>query len=112
MLDDVEAIEGPNWYADRASLTVSRAGETVLLQPQKRIYPAARMPTTETAIHSFGTSDLYLALGDRRTGEGAARWTFEIFINPMISLVYWGVCLIGLGGVLSLLPRRGAGAAG
>ena len=111
-LDDVEAIEGPNWYADRASLTVSRAGETVLLQPQKRIYPAARMPTTETAIHSFGTSDLYLALGDRRTGEGAARWTFEIFINPMISLVYWGVCLIGLGGVLSLLPRRGSGADG
>lgn len=104
-LDDVDSIEGPNWYADRAYLTVMRGERAAVLEPEKRIYPAARMPTTETAIYTMGATDLYVALGDRRTVEGTPRWTFEVFINPMIGLVYWGVCLIGLGGLLSLLPR-------
>ncbi|MDJ0920540.1 MAG: heme lyase CcmF/NrfE family subunit [Henriciella sp.] len=106
-LEDVDPIEGPNWYADKATLTATRGGVEALLQPEKRIYPAARMPTTETAIHKTGLSDLYVAIGDRRTVEGAPRWTFEVFVNPMIDLIYWGVLLIGIGGILSMFPGRG-----
>ncbi|MEQ9315456.1 MAG: cytochrome c-type biogenesis CcmF C-terminal domain-containing protein, partial [Henriciella sp.] len=106
-LDDVRGIEGPNWYADRAHLIAERGGARTELRPQKRYYPAARMPTTETAIHKTGTADLYVALGDgRRTAGGPTRWTFEVFVNPLIDLIYLGVILIGLGAGLSMVDRR------
>jgi len=105
-LDQVRAIEGPNWYADRAVLTATRGGATALLTPMKRYYPAAQMPTTETAIHKTGTGDLYAALGEQRMVEGEPRWVFRVYYNPLIDLVYFGVILMALGGVFSLWPRR------
>ncbi len=105
-LQSVDSIEGPNWYADQAQLLARKGGTEVMLAPQKRIYPAARMPTTETAIHGMGTSDLYVALGDRRSVDGVTRWTFEVFVKPLVDLIYWGVILIGLGGLFCLVPAR------
>ena len=105
-LDQVRAIEGPNWYADRAVLTATRGGAKALLTPMKRYYPAAQMPTTETAIHKTGTGDLYAALGEQRMVEGEPRWVFRVYYNPLIDLVYFGVILMALGGVFSLWPRR------
>ncbi len=105
-LDDVRSIEGPNWYAERATLTATRPGARTVMEPQKRYYPAARMPTTETAIHKTGTSDLYVAFGDGRRTEAGTRWTFEVFVNPLIDLVYLGVILIALGAGLSFVGKR------
>ena len=105
-LDDVEAVEGPNWYADRAFLTAERGRTVAKLSPEKRIYPAARMPTTETAIYSSGFSDLYMALGESRRVDGVTRWTFEVFKKPLVDLIYWGVILMSLGGLLCFIPTR------
>ena len=107
-LDEVRAIEGPNWYADRAVLTAARSGSRAVMTPMKRYYPAAQMPTTETAIHKTGTGDLYAALGEQRMVEGEPRWVFRVYYNPMIDLLYFGVILMALGGVFSLWPRRKA----
>ena len=69
--------------------------------------PAAQMPTTETAIHKTGLADLYVALGDgRRNTQGETRWTFEVFLNPFIDLIYLGTILIGLGALLSMFGRK------
>ncbi|MCH2459146.1 MAG: heme lyase CcmF/NrfE family subunit, partial [Henriciella sp.] len=106
-LDDVESIEGPNWYAERATLTARRGGTVAELQPHKRFYPAAQMPTPETAIHKTGLADLYVALGDgRRNTQGETRWTFEVFLNPFIDFIYLGTILIGLGAFLSMFGRK------
>jgi len=107
-LDEVRAIEGPNWYADRAVLTAARSGSRAVMTPMKRYYPAAQMPTTETAIHKTGTGDLYAALGEQRMVDGEPRWVFRVYYNPMIDLLYFGVILMALGGVFSLWPRRKA----
>ena len=107
-LDEVRAIEGPNWYADRAVLTAARSGSRAVMTPMKRYYPAAQMPTTETAIHKTGMGDLYAALGEQRMVEGEPRWVFRVYYNPMIDLLYFGVLLMALGGVFSLWPRRKA----
>jgi len=104
-LKDVRAIEGPNWYADKADITARRGSATAEMAPTKRYYPAARMPTTETAIHKTGTGDLYVALGERRDVNGETRWVFRVYFNPLIDLVYLGVLLMGLGAFFSLLPR-------
>ncbi|WP_340692175.1 heme lyase CcmF/NrfE family subunit [Hyphomonas sp.] len=105
-LKDVHAIEGPNWYADKAVLTARKGGIKAEMAPTKRYYPASRMPTTETAIHKTGAGDLYIALGDRREVDGETRWVFRVYFNPLIDLVYLGVMLIAFGAFLSLVPRR------
>ena len=105
-LEDMRTTEGPNWFSDRATLTAHKGGQSVRLQPEKRYYPAARMPTTETATHKSMSGDLYLALGDRRVVDGQVRWTFRAYFNPLIDLVFGGVAFMALGGLLSVLPRR------
>ena len=105
-LEDVSAIEGPNWYADKAVLTATKGGVKTVLEPMKRYYPAARMPTTETAIFKTGTGDLYAALGEQRVVDGQARWVFRVYFNPLIDFVYFGVLLIGLGGLLSMVKVK------
>ncbi|MAB10697.1 heme lyase CcmF/NrfE family subunit [Hyphomonas sp.] len=105
-LDDVGSIEGPNWYADKAVLTAVKGGTKTVLEPMKRYYPAARMPTTETAIFKTGTGDLYAALGEQRVVDGKARWVFRVYFNPLIDFVYLGVLLIGLGGFLSMVKVK------
>ena len=105
-LNEVRAIEGPNWYADKAVLTARKDGVSTELLPMKRFYPAAMMPTTETAIHKTGTGDLYVALGEQRDVEGEARWVFRVYYNPMVDVLYLGTVLIGLGGLLAMWPAR------
>ncbi|MBA4227734.1 MAG: cytochrome C biogenesis protein CcmF [Hyphomonas sp.] len=105
-LKEVRAIEGPNWYADKAVLTACKGGASAELLPMKRFYPAAMMPTTETAIHKTGTGDLYVALGEQREVDGQARWVFRVYYNPMVDLLYFGVVLIGLGGLLAMWPEK------
>lgn len=107
-LDDVRGAEGPNWYADRSTLAISKNGAHAKIQPETRYYPAARMPTTETAIHKTGHGDLYAALGDRRIVDGVTRWTFRIYYNPFIDLVFFGVFLMGLGGAVAAFGAKAA----
>jgi cytochrome c-type biogenesis protein CcmF len=87
-------------------LTAHRGSAKAELAPTKRYYPAARMPTTETAIHKTGTGDLYVALGERRDVNGETRWVFRVYFNPLIDFVYLGVLLMALGALFSLMPVR------
>ncbi|MFN4024710.1 MAG: heme lyase CcmF/NrfE family subunit [Hyphomonas sp.] len=105
-LNDVRAIEGPNWYADKAELTARKGGGSATLLPMKRFYPAAMMPTTETAIHKTGLGDLYIALGEQREVAGESRWVFRVYYNPFVDVLYLGTILVGLGGLLALSPSR------
>ena len=105
-LDDMQSIEGPNWYADRATLTLRNGTSEAVLEPEKRYYPAARMPTTETAIQRTGTGDLYMAIGDRRVIDGDVRWTFRAYFNPLIDFVFGGVFLMGLAGLFAFPWQR------
>ena len=105
-LEDMAMIEGPNWEAQRADLVIRRGDSQALLQPEKRFYPAARMPTTETAIHKTGTGDFYAALGDRRVVDGELRWTFRAYYNPLIDVLFAGVILMTIGGGVAVAGRR------
>jgi cytochrome c-type biogenesis protein CcmF len=100
-LMSVEGIEGKNYYADRASFSVD--GRT--LSTEKRFYPAAQVPTTEVGIRTGIDGDLYLALGDRIRGEGTPRWSVRFYHNPMMYLIFWGVTLMGFGGLAALFER-------
>ena len=56
----------------------------------------------DTAIHTTGWRDLYLALGDDR-GDG--RFALRAYVSPLAPLIWLGGLVMALGGFLSLWGR-------
>ncbi len=88
-----------------ADLEVSRDGRSVArLSPAKYVYRAnPRQPSTEVARYVTLGHDLYVIVGmlDRRSRMAS----FEIHLNPLVSLVWWGLVLMTLGGLLAWWPE-------
>ncbi len=101
----VREVEGPNYYATRANVEVTRGGRTGSMQPEKRIYPVAGTPTTEVAIRKTPGGDVYVALGDS-VREQPGAWRIRISHHPLIDWVFGGAILIAVGGLVSLSSRR------
>ncbi len=98
--DDV----GPNYQIERGEFTLSRGNRVVaIMQPEKRFYPVAQMPTTEAAIRTTLFSDVYVVLGDT---DGAGGWTTRLYFNPIVPWMWLGVLIMVAGGLLSLSDRR------
>ncbi len=102
--EGVREVQGPNYVAARATLRVSRNGNTVgRLYPEKRLYTVQQQQMTEAAINAGFTRDLYVSLGDPLPG-GA--WLVRVQHKPFIAWI-WGACLLmALGGVLAASDRR------
>jgi cytochrome c-type biogenesis protein CcmF len=102
--EGVKDVEGPNYAAVRAAVTVTRDGATVArLAPEKRVYHVQRNPMTEAAIDYGLTRHLYVSLGDS-VGDGA--WTLRVQIKPFVGWIWGGCLLMGLGGILAAADRR------
>ena len=103
-LDDVQPVEGPNYDADRGTLTVTRAGQTICrVQPERRLYIAGGQTTSEVGLCYQGLSHIYVVLGERREG---GTYLVRAYWNPWASLIFVGPVLMGLGGLVSLSDRR------
>ena len=102
-LDGVRGMQGPNYQAARADVTVLKNGETIaVMHPERRIFPAERQETVQTAIRTTILADLYLALGDRRDDT---HWTLRAYVNPLAPLIWLGAVVMALGGFASLAGR-------
>jgi cytochrome c-type biogenesis protein CcmF len=102
--DGVEPVTGPNYDGMRGAFTVTRNGALVVrLLPEKRNYTAERSATTEAAIHTTWSGDLYAVLGEAGEGDG---WSVRLYHNPLVSWIWIGAVLMALGGLVSLTDRR------
>lgn len=109
-LNDVRRVEGPNFLSTTASVTLEQGGRFLAdLEPEKRIYPVAQMPTTEAAIDYRFLRDVYVVIGDQQQSGG---WTVRTYIKPFANWIWGGCLLMALGGALSLSDRRFRVAAG
>lgn len=101
--DGVTREKGPNYVADRGHFALMDGDkvQTVLL-PEHRFYPAEGQDMTDTAIHTTGLRDLYLALGDDR---GGGRFALRAYVSPLAPLIWLGGLVMALGGMLSLWGR-------
>ncbi len=100
----VEQVPGPNYTAQRGTVTYSENGQILgLLEPEKRNYFSSPMPMTEAAIHSTVGRDLYVSLGEP-LGQGA--WSVRIYYKPFVNWIWAGCVLMALGGVLAASDRR------
>jgi cytochrome c-type biogenesis protein CcmF len=103
-LDEARRIDGVNYWAYRGRFTVTKDGRTIAtLYPERRLYWVQRMPTTEAAIHSNGLAELYAVLGEP---DGKGGWTVRLYREPLVPLIWGGVLVMVLGGLVSLSDRR------
>jgi cytochrome c-type biogenesis protein CcmF len=103
-LDTITRVQGPNFTADDATITVLHNGAPDgALHPQRRFFPLQKQNTGETAIRSGVLSDLYVALGD---ADASGAWTVRAYWKPMVSWIWLGALIMAAGGVVSLSDRR------
>jgi cytochrome c-type biogenesis protein CcmF len=109
-LNDVQRLRGPNYFSTTGFVSLARNGKVLAeLEPEKRDYPVARMPTTEAAIDYRVLRDVYVVIGDRQADGG---WTIRTYIKPFANWIWGGCLLMAFGGLLSLSDRRFRVAAG
>jgi len=100
----VSQAGGPNYDALRGRVTVTRHGkEVATLAPERRIYRSQDMPTTEAAIDSGLTRDLYVALGE---AVDDSAWAMRIHVKPFVGWIWGGCALMAIGGLLAACDRR------
>ncbi len=97
-------VQGPNYESLQGTFTAQRGNSTVTLTPERRVYDQPVQQTTEAAIHTTFWSDLYLVIGD---GPGDRdQYVVRAFFEPFVPFLWYGILLMGFGGVISLTDRR------
>lgn len=103
-LQDFEEIQGPNFDATQATITVSKNNQLVAtLYPQKRHYVVSQMPMTEVGLKASLWQDIYVALGDPIDDEV---WAVRIYVKPMVRFIWLGALVMALGALLAILDKR------
>jgi cytochrome c-type biogenesis protein CcmF len=101
--DGLDVTQVENYQAETGRITVTGAGGERQLSPQRRVYLASGMPTTEAAIETYGFSQLYVQLGE----QGAdGSHVVRAWYKPYVTLIWLGAVLMAAAGVLSLTDRR------
>jgi len=99
-----QPVEGPNYSATRATVSVSRDGRLITtLYPEVRQFWVQQQTRKVAGIYNRYGTDLFIALGD---DLGAGRWSLRAQIRPLITLLWLGPLLMALGGALALSDRR------
>ena len=97
--------EGPNYSLTRGVFTVTEGGQPVAtLYPENRRYPVRSMPTTEAAIHTLFTGDLYVVIGDPEGNAGS--YVTRIYWNPLVAWMWAGTLIMASAAGISLTDRR------
>ncbi|WP_300542241.1 heme lyase CcmF/NrfE family subunit [Maricaulis sp.] len=102
-LDDVRRTERANFVSEEGAFSVTR-GQRDLggLVAERRFYPVRQMSTTESAIRTRATGDLYVTLGEPSPERG---WPVHAYIYPFAMWLWIGSAILALGGLLSIADR-------
>nr|WP_241098036.1 heme lyase NrfEFG subunit NrfE [Aeromonas dhakensis] len=99
-----EPLIGPNYTAERITLSVHKDGKEVArLTPERRHYSVRTMNMNEPGIAWGMLGDLYVVLGDKM-GPGA--YAMRLHYKPLVRWIWLGGLLMMAGGALRLLARR------
>ena len=104
--ESVMPAAGANWTALEAELRASKGGGVEVLKPQARFYTDPPTETSEAAIATVLSGQLYTVLG-KPADEG--RWQLRLWWKPLVTLIWFGGGLIALGGALALGGRAWRG---
>jgi cytochrome c-type biogenesis protein CcmF len=95
----------PNYYYERAVLTVTHNGQALgTLAPERRLYKASQEGISHVAIHMTLSQDLYVVLAGQDQESGKA--VIQAFVNPLVMWVWIGGFVMFLGTLLAMVPSR------
>ena len=102
--ESISEVEGPNYDAARAVVTVLRDGKPVTtLQPEQRNYWVQRSTLTEAGIDRSWNIDMFLALSKN---VGGGRWSVRAQLRPFLGWVWMAAALMALGALVAVTDRR------
>jgi cytochrome c-type biogenesis protein CcmF len=91
---------GENYNVKRAEIRIEH--KIISIFPEYRTYDIRHTATSEAAIYSTWSGDLYAAIGE---GDGK-RTALRVYYNPGIRFVWLGCLMMGLAGALALAHTR------
>ncbi len=102
-----ETRNEPNRVATIARVAVAKNGSQIeVVEPRMNQYAAMREPIGTPAVHSTLAGDLYVSIMNLdASGDNAG---LLLLITPMVSWIWIAVLLMGLGGVIAIIPTRSA----
>ncbi|TFF78925.1 heme lyase NrfEFG subunit NrfE [Aeromonas taiwanensis] len=99
-----EPLIGPNYTAERITLSVHKGGQEVArLAPERRHYSVRTMNMNEPGIAWGMLGDLYVVLGEKM---GPNAYAMRLHHKPLVRWIWLGGLLMMAGGTLRLLARR------
>ncbi|HEX7388570.1 MAG TPA: heme lyase CcmF/NrfE family subunit [Acidiphilium sp.] len=104
VLDSIAPVQGPNYQARQATVTVTRHGKLVMtLKPERRVFTAQKVDTMAAAIRTNGVRNLFATFaGEDNSGGGE----FQFNVHPFAPEIWLGGLIMALGGAISLSDRR------
>ncbi|MCC6913771.1 MAG: heme lyase CcmF/NrfE family subunit [Rhodospirillaceae bacterium] len=101
----VTEVPGSNYTAERATIEVKRGDKLVAtLHPERRAFVQPPEQTTFSSIHTTYASDLLTTLGEAQGDNGA--YVTRFYHEPLVPFLWYGILLMGFGGLVSLTDRR------
>jgi cytochrome c-type biogenesis protein CcmF len=101
----VEERQEPHRFMTLARFNVARDGEQLaVLEPRMNQYQTMREPIGSPDVHSTIGGDFYLALAN--VDAAAQTATVNVYVTPLIMWIWIAVILMGLGGLVALIPPR------
>jgi cytochrome c-type biogenesis protein CcmF len=108
LCENIVEKDTPNYYFLEATLAVTRNGKPVtVLYPEKRVYTASEESTSEVAMRSTLREDIYAVFAGITDDTGKA--VIQIYVNPLVSWLWLGGIVMGLGTIVCILPDAAAG---
>ncbi|MFZ0218857.1 MAG: heme lyase CcmF/NrfE family subunit [Candidatus Aquirickettsiella sp.] len=102
-LQQVYALQGPNYTGAVATIQVNNPHSKLLLRPQLRYYPITDVMISKPAIAAGVWRDLYVSLAEPL---GKQTWALRFYYKPFVRWIWMGgLCMI-LGGLWAILSRR------
>lgn len=100
--DGMKEVQRENHSAVIANITVTENGKPAgMLFPEKQFYPEQEQPSTEMAVRSTLSEDLYLILAG---WEDDGSVSLKVIINPLIIWLWIGWIVLVGGTLIALWP--------
>ena len=102
--------EYANYRRSGVVFDVARNGRQIgVMEPARNFYYKAgqgEQDTIESAIRHFGVNDLYIALGELPPNiRGGGVVNVQVYHNPLVGVVWIGVAIMVLGGIIAIAEK-------
>ena len=104
VLESIAPRTGPNYNETVARMHILLKGKPfAVIEPARRTFAAREMATTQAGILTLNFGQVYVSISNPETFDTVPA---QLFWKPFVTLIWFGGCIMAMGGMLSLADRR------